>query len=120
MIRLPPRSTRTDTLFPYTTLFRSDQRRRRDGARAAIGAGQAHRNHPVRQRVSLSLDTLQPRMAGAQRLGGSGLRVRIDSPSAPKPQASPPPAVVPVHATMRRPPTGLGGVTPELDRKRLM
>src|SRR3546814_5518399 len=33
MIRLPPRSTRTDTLFPYTTLFRSDARRRhrRDG-----------------------------------------------------------------------------------------
>src|SRR3546814_2888780 len=27
MIRRPPRSTRTDTLFPYTTLFRS-----RDGA----------------------------------------------------------------------------------------
>src|SRR3546814_4497684 len=25
MIRLPPRSTRTDTLFPYTTLFRSLQ-----------------------------------------------------------------------------------------------
>src|SRR3546814_3053236 len=24
MIRLPPRSTRTDTLFPYTTLFRSE------------------------------------------------------------------------------------------------
>src|SRR3546814_15174405 len=24
MILLPPRSTRTDTLFPYTTLFRSD------------------------------------------------------------------------------------------------
>src|SRR3546814_20241324 len=24
MIRLPPRSTRTDTLFPYTTLFRAD------------------------------------------------------------------------------------------------
>src|SRR3546814_20189609 len=23
IIRLPPRSTRTDTLFPYTTLFRS-------------------------------------------------------------------------------------------------
>src|SRR3546814_10308728 len=31
MIRRPPRSTRTDTLFPYTTLFRSDQH-----ARAAI------------------------------------------------------------------------------------
>src|SRR3546814_11307769 len=25
MIRLPPRSTRTDTLFPYTTLFRSTE-----------------------------------------------------------------------------------------------
>src|SRR3546814_7414100 len=29
MIRLPPRSTRTDTLFPYTTLFRSAAIRRR-------------------------------------------------------------------------------------------
>src|SRR3546814_2270923 len=28
MIRLPPRSTRTDTLFPYTTLFRSKTQRR--------------------------------------------------------------------------------------------
>src|SRR3546814_5894634 len=27
MIRLPPRSTRTDTLFPYTTLFRSAEQR---------------------------------------------------------------------------------------------
>src|SRR3546814_20820037 len=26
MIRRPPRSTRTDTLFPYTTLFRSTER----------------------------------------------------------------------------------------------
>src|SRR3546814_7562319 len=29
MIRRPPRSTRTDTLFPYTTLFRSTARARR-------------------------------------------------------------------------------------------
>src|SRR3546814_2499268 len=27
MIRRPPRSTRTDTLFPYTTLFRSQEQR---------------------------------------------------------------------------------------------
>src|SRR3546814_17083895 len=27
MIRRPPRSTRTDTLFPYTTLFRSGRSR---------------------------------------------------------------------------------------------
>src|SRR3546814_14254187 len=29
MIRRPPRSTRTDTLFPYTTLFRSPLRTHR-------------------------------------------------------------------------------------------
>src|SRR3546814_14447358 len=29
MIRRPPRSTRTDTLFPYTTLFRSFEERQR-------------------------------------------------------------------------------------------
>src|SRR3546814_17800679 len=28
MIRRPPRSTRTDTLFPYTTLFRSQEGKR--------------------------------------------------------------------------------------------
>src|SRR3546814_8607150 len=32
MIRRPPRSTRTDTLFPYTTLFRAKGRRTGDGA----------------------------------------------------------------------------------------
>src|SRR3546814_14305186 len=36
MIRRPPRSTRTDTLFPYTTLFRSHRRCRR-------GTGAVHR-----------------------------------------------------------------------------
>src|SRR3546814_17460573 len=30
MIRRPPRSTRTDTLFPYTTLFRSVAKQRTD------------------------------------------------------------------------------------------
>src|SRR3546814_18054998 len=30
MIRRPPRSTRTDTLFPYTTLVRSPKRERQD------------------------------------------------------------------------------------------
>src|SRR3546814_18492549 len=37
MIRLPPRSTRTDTLFPYTTLFRSRLVRHHIGLAAAIG-----------------------------------------------------------------------------------
>src|SRR3546814_19084175 len=33
MIRRPPRATRTDTLFPYTTLFRSDCKARFGGER---------------------------------------------------------------------------------------
>src|SRR3546814_8692856 len=33
MIRRPPRSTRTDTLFPYTTLFRSQARARKASRR---------------------------------------------------------------------------------------
>src|SRR3546814_3439290 len=41
MIRLPPRSTRTDTLFPYTTLFRSPGRN-------------AHRSEAGRGRLALS------------------------------------------------------------------
>src|SRR3546814_19104707 len=35
MIRLPPRSTRTDTLFPYTTRFRSKENTLPDPARRA-------------------------------------------------------------------------------------
>src|SRR3546814_8945242 len=34
MIRRPPRSTRTDTLFPYTTLFRSVRKRSSTGPRS--------------------------------------------------------------------------------------
>src|SRR3546814_3800804 len=40
MIRRPPRSTRTYTLFPYTTLFRSHDGRQHQGEHA----GQRHRN----------------------------------------------------------------------------
>src|SRR3546814_11020498 len=47
MIRRPPRSTRTDTLFPYTTIFRSEEilpaahQRRRARRRAALGGRRA-------------------------------------------------------------------------------
>src|SRR3546814_6573094 len=49
MIRRPPRSTRTDTLFPYTTLFRSRQRNREQqiGARDQCGADEENREHLV-------------------------------------------------------------------------
>src|SRR3546814_10171160 len=55
MIRRPPRSTRTDTLFPYTTLFRSGRCRRRP-ARGVAGGGQlpvVHHAVPVRVRARL-------------------------------------------------------------------
>src|SRR3546814_18697827 len=39
MIRRPPRSTRTDTLFPYTTLFRSSRQEAGRPAGTAIVAG---------------------------------------------------------------------------------
>src|SRR3546814_4836948 len=42
MIRRPPRSTRTDTLFPYTTLFRS----------TVIGGGFRHNLYEVRSESS--------------------------------------------------------------------
>src|SRR3546814_17709943 len=41
MNRRPPRSTRTDTLFPYTTLFRSRRKVRADGWRR--GDAEDHR-----------------------------------------------------------------------------
>src|SRR3546814_10546166 len=44
MIRRPPRSTRTDTLFPYTTLFRSEsQENSREKSGQAEGCCQACR-----------------------------------------------------------------------------
>src|SRR3546814_5669276 len=44
MIRRPPRSTRTDTLFPYTTLFRSNKLR-----------------HVVRNRVQIKAIAARPK-----------------------------------------------------------
>src|SRR3546814_13949623 len=44
MIRRPPGSTRTDTLFPYTTLFRSDGRGGQPGVagRLSVQGGREH------------------------------------------------------------------------------
>src|SRR3546814_7136477 len=52
MIRLPPRSTRTDTLFPYTTLFRSgeeavEQRHAGHGRAGDHRQGRGDRHEPV-------------------------------------------------------------------------
>src|SRR3546814_3608636 len=50
MIRRPPRSTRTDTLFPYTTLFRSKGPTTRPTtfrSRGDLRACHRHSGHPV-------------------------------------------------------------------------
>src|SRR3546814_1519800 len=56
MIRPPPRSTRTDTLFPYTTLSDlADERRHRHGRdpRSNTAVGRAARYDPDHPRVGL-------------------------------------------------------------------
>src|SRR3546814_7475017 len=55
MIRRPPISTRTDTLFPYTTLFRSHQPehgRRHAGKKTGGFGQQGERQQPAQQRRS--------------------------------------------------------------------
>src|SRR3546814_15005480 len=48
MLRRPPRSTRTDTFFPYTTLFRSSARPR--GPRRRRGAARRRAAHRLARR----------------------------------------------------------------------
>src|SRR3546814_10052668 len=60
-IRRPPRSTRTDTLFPYTTLFRSPAGTRRSVPRTV--AGRASRSlcpRPADRREAPRADLRQP------------------------------------------------------------
>src|SRR3546814_14349340 len=49
MIRRPPRSTRTDTLFPYTTLFRSESGGEGHGFEAGEAGGDRRRGKPARR-----------------------------------------------------------------------
>src|SRR3546814_9177612 len=57
MIRRPPRSTRTDTLFPYTTLFRSAG----DHLVGAVDSARLHLRPRLDPGTSLPLD--DPRIA---------------------------------------------------------
>src|SRR3546814_4223805 len=66
MIRRPPRSTRTDTLFPYTTLFRSQ--RRTLGQRNAGPTGNDLHHGVERRRLR---DRNRSRQAAAGRLSRS-------------------------------------------------
>src|SRR3546814_3308284 len=60
MIRRPPRSTRTDTLFPYTTLFRSRFAALRDPAEfARVGVGEWGHSLAWPSGVELGADMLR-------------------------------------------------------------
>src|SRR3546814_14372083 len=76
MIRRPPRSTRTDTLFPYTTLFRSGEHGgQRAKRRAVVGAiidrrveaqrGKADRRDATRPKIGFGRRA-EDRSAGAE------------------------------------------------------
>src|SRR3546814_18795241 len=55
LIRRPPRSTRTDTLFPYTTLFRSVRRPDRDRRFGCARQAHASRSRHRRRRLGSPL-----------------------------------------------------------------
>src|SRR3546814_12694384 len=103
MIRRPPRSTRTDTLFPYTTLFRSlpaggdpgiravgraaDQVRRRDRAagvfRAVHGGAEQVRGRRGRRRPARTGAALRPDGAAGALRGRARARTGVPLPPLP-------------------------------------
>src|SRR3546814_8395102 len=85
MIRRPPRSTRTDTLFPYTTLFRDGicahavrQGRwphRADAlVLAALGGGARHQGRALAAHVRLALALLALPLLQSRRRALSGVQ----------------------------------------------
>src|SRR3546814_15018421 len=79
MIRRPPRSTRTDTLFPYTTLFRSSTQAALEAKIEIRGVDPDHDIRPV------DTETLKQHTAQAQDarqrwndLGNAHHRQRVD------------------------------------------
>src|SRR3546814_5868669 len=61
MIRRPPRSTRTDTLFPYTTLFRSHRHRQGNPRRPQRTPGATMTNYETNDPDRIRADIEQTR-----------------------------------------------------------
>src|SRR3546814_4720188 len=79
MIRRPPRSTRTDTLFPYTTLFRSGrpverQRRELFAAARALFAADDEAARILAERLALAI----PMIGDVERDDGDDHRLAAD------------------------------------------
>src|SRR3546814_7285695 len=80
MIRRPPRSTRTDTLFPYTTLFRSGAGQPRVEILLKGGDGALPRRAGQRAGVGCPVDLVAD-ARDRDRTGG-GFDVRVIDPAA--------------------------------------
>src|SRR3546814_4884904 len=76
MIRRPPRSTRTDTLFPYTTLFRSQPALASQEQQVAVAAVQRFTRDPGDEVVDQrpDCDVAQRRCIGKDEAGGEAVR----------------------------------------------
>src|SRR3546814_15407163 len=70
MIRRPPRSTRTDTLFPYTTLFRS--------ASLRLRIARTFASDKFYLKPYLDLDALYTRMTGYSE-SGNAMHLDVES-----------------------------------------
>src|SRR3546814_10181164 len=77
MIRRPPRSTRTDTLFPYTTLFRSQRLVAVEGA----GVLGERVERASQRRPGLAVDGVG--VGGGHRVGTGGVDLRVDDERGP-------------------------------------
>src|SRR3546814_16402157 len=75
MIRRPPRSTRTDTLFPYTTLFRSRIIKQDLAERADRGQRRAQLVADRREELVLHAVELLEARIGLAQLGGQRLQL---------------------------------------------
>src|SRR3546814_16569658 len=81
MIRRPPRSTRTDTLFPYTTLFRSQHQRAVD----QLGDAALVRLDPLDAALGETLHTGREQVDRAQQIGADQRleHVELEMPLSP-------------------------------------
>src|SRR3546814_17507569 len=78
MIRRPPRSTRTDTLFPYTTLFRSFDHIAGIGERDAYQVDLVAGDDPARYDGDLVHGVIFGSLAGAERFEPTRVRETVD------------------------------------------
>src|SRR3546814_19887560 len=80
MIRRPPRSTRTDTLFPYPTLFRS---------------ADAHGEHAAARRArAMAAVAVEPPEIAVARIQGAGRGAGVDPRFRQDPRLAPLPATL--------------------------